>query len=266
MCKQKLLGSFASACVMLAATPAAAEGNWSFASGVEYSEGAYGLAETTTIIEVPFTAGYAGDRWSAWVTVPYVSVEGPGGIAPGGADGGGFFDNLLGNGGAAEAGATGPVSESGLGDMSAGVSYTPLRTANGSALSFSGRVRAPTGDETRALGTGEAAGSLSVAARQGFGNGAGLYGAIGYGRAFESGAQGAFAAVGAETPVAERLSLGARVNWAEADSELRRDALQAGVNAGFELNARTRIGAYASTGLTDTSPDVEAGLGVVFTP
>ena len=57
--------------------PAAqADGNGSFyaSTGFDYSSGKYGQPTSTTIWDVPFTAGYSGQDWSFRVTVPWIRV------------------------------------------------------------------------------------------------------------------------------------------------------------------------------------------------
>ena len=62
----------------------AEDGRWVYSTGVDYSNGSYGEAADTTIVTVPLAAGYVAERWSATLTVPLVSVDGPGTIVPGG--------------------------------------------------------------------------------------------------------------------------------------------------------------------------------------
>ena len=75
-----------------------------------------------------------------------------------------------------------------------------------------------------------------------------------------------FGGVGAESYVAERVQLGATLDFSQASSELRRDSTQAGAYVGFDASSTTRILAYGSAGLTETSPDIGAGVRIVFTP
>jgi len=243
---------------------------WVFATGVDYTNGDYGEAQDTTIVTAPLIASYLGDRWSVTLTVPIVSVEGPGTVVPGsvgGGSGGGFLGGLLGGADAASpVSPMGGVDETGLGDVSLAVSATPVVTEGGTQMSVTGRVRAPTADESRSLGTGEAAASLAGGLRQPIGDRAAVFGSVGYEHAFDSGAGGVFAGVGAESYVASRVLLGATVDFAEANSELHRDSTQASGYIGFDATANTRILAYGSAGLTETSPDIGAGLRLVFTP
>lgn len=262
--KKAALGTCVLALAAAGASPAAAEG-WSFAAGLDYSVGSYGQAEDTTIVEAPLTATYNGDRWGVSLTVPYVSVDGPGGIVPGGIGpaGGGLLGGVL---GASEAGgvAGADISEQGLGDVTVSAFATPVQTESGGALTIAGRVRTPTGDEEKSLGIGEAAVALSLVGRQSFAERAGVYGAIGYEQTLESEQGGMFAAAGVESYVSDNLLLGVRADWAEASAQGRRDSAQASLYAGIDVGERTRLLAYAGAGLSDSSPDASAGIAIVF--
>lgn len=237
------------------------DGRWVFSTGVDYTAGDYGEAEDTTIVTVPFSAGYVGDGWSATVVVPVVSIDGPGTIVPGGLSGG-PLGGLL--GGAEAAAPVGGVDATGLGDVSLSVSVLPVKTPGGTELSLTGRVRAPTADADRGLGTGEGAAAIGGGVRQSIGARAAVFGSVGYEQAFESGGGGVIAGVGAETYVAERVIAGGTLDFSQTTSDLRRDSTQAGAYVGFDVGSNARLLAYGSAGLTETSPDVGAGLRLVF--
>lgn len=246
-------------------TPAWAEdGRWDYSTGVDYSTGDYGEAADTTIVTVPLAAGYVTERWSATLTVPLVSVDGPGTIVPGGIGGSGPLGGLLGGDAANKVPPVNGVSEVGLGDISLDVSAIPYISDGGTQFSVSGRVRAPTADAGRSLGTGEAAVAVSAGLREPIGARSAIYGSVGYEQAFGNGGSGVIAGVGAETYVGERVLAGTTFEFAQASSELRRDAAQAGAYVGFDLSKDTRLVAYGAAGLSDTSPDVQAGIRLTF--
>jgi hypothetical protein len=280
----------ASLCVVASAR--ADEGRWSFSSGAEYTSGDYGEAQDTTIIIAPFTFGYKTDRWGARITVPWVSIEGPGTIVPGssgsaagGAGGlsgllgattdlvGGLLDGLLGGDGP-PGGADAPapsaiptnVNEDGLGDITVAVSGVPFRTDAGTRLTLGARVRIPTADADRSLGIDDTALAVSSTLAHSFGGDAAIYGSIGLEHAFESDANAFFAQVGAETYIVPRLLLGASADWAQANAELRRDSTQATAYAGYDATSEIRFLLYGTAGLTETSPDFGAGLRLIYTP
>jgi hypothetical protein len=262
-------------------TPAfAGEGRWSFSTGADYTTGDYGEAQDTTIVIVPFSVGYKEERWGARLTVPYVTIEGPGTIVPGssgsGAGGGGgigglvggLLDGLLGGGGGAEAPAPAAtnVNESGLGDITFALSVVPFMTEAGTRLTLTGRVRAPTSDAERALGIDDTALALTGTLAHSFAGRSAIYGSLGYEHAFESQADALFAQLGGEAYVMPRVLVGSSLDWAQANSTLRRDSTQASLYAGYEPTSEVRILAYASAGLTETSPDIGAGLRVIYSP
>lgn len=240
------------------------DGRWVFSTGVDYSTGDYGEAHDTTIVTVPLSAGYAAERWRATLTVPLVDIEGPGTIVPGGIGGGGLLGGLLAGDAANPASPLGGVDSTGLGDVSLEVSAVPFVSEGGTQASVTGRVRAPTGDAERGLGTGEAAAAIAGGLRQPIGPRAAIFGTVGYEHAFDGGGSGVFAGAGAESYVAERVLAGATIDFAQASSELRRDAAQAGAYVGLDVADNTRIVAYGAAGLSETSPDVQAGLRIVF--
>src|SRR5262249_54355950 len=63
---------------------ATGSGHWAFAIGADYTNGDYGEAQDTTIYQIPLSAGFASDRFSVSLTVPYVPLKGWGDIIPGG--------------------------------------------------------------------------------------------------------------------------------------------------------------------------------------
>lgn len=290
MARAPLLALVAS---LLAITPASADdGRWSFSSGTEYTTGDYGETQDTTFVIVPFSFGYRTDRWGARVTIPYVTIEGPGTIVPGssgsaagGAGGlsglvgattdllGGVLDGLLGGDGPA-GGADAPdpsatpvtLREDGLGDITIAVSGVPFRTDSGTRLTLGARVRLPTADSTRALGIDDTALAVSSTLAHSFSGQTAVYGSIGLEHAFESQANAFFAQLGAETYVMPRILLGASADWAQANSELRRDSTQATLYAGYDATTELRFLVYGVAGLTETSPDFGAGLRVVYSP
>jgi outer membrane putative beta-barrel porin/alpha-amylase len=269
------------ACFCTAAADAD-EARWSFSTGADYTNGDYGETQDTTIVIVPFAVAYKTDWWSARLTVPYVTIDGPGTIVPGSTDGasggsggllgavGGLLDDLLGGGAAAGPAAAPPtpttIHESGLGDITFALGVVPWSSDDGTKLTLTGRVRAPTSDADRFLGIDDTALAISTTLSHSFSGQAAIYGSIGYEHAFESQANALFAQVGAESYVIPRVLLGGSVDWAQASSELRRDSTQAGVYVGYDATSEWRLLVYGSAGLTDTSPDIGAGMRVVFTP
>lgn len=129
---------------------ALAEDGLSLTAGFDYTTGKYGNTASTSILYVPVTAKYASGDLTLKLTVPYISVTGPGGVIQGfgrmpGAPTGGTF-------GRTRVGAT--ATNSGLGDIIGSAGYTVY---SGTALSVDavGKVKLGTADANAGLGTGK---------------------------------------------------------------------------------------------------------------
>ncbi len=126
----------------LASASAAAQSvTWS--TGFEYSSGDYGGTEDIEDFYVPVTGRLDLERVSFDLTVPYLSVRAPVGTVvtePGG-------EPLPGSGET--------VTESGVGDVIAGMTIYDVVYLDDFALDLTGRVKFGTADEDKGLGTGE---------------------------------------------------------------------------------------------------------------
>lgn len=116
---------------------------WS--SGVEYSTGPYGGTDDIEDLYIPLTGRVNFDQVSFDLTVPYLSVRAPAGTT------------LTDNNGEPIPGSGETATESGLGDIIAGVTLYSVAYSRdlGIALDLTGKIKFGTADETRGLGTGE---------------------------------------------------------------------------------------------------------------
>lgn len=256
-------------CAALASN-AAAEDSWTFSSGADYTHGDYGSGQDTDILIVPFSASYGSERWRAAITVPYVSIEGGGGVVPGsaGAVGGPLSpvtNPLLGSNGPTGVPALAPtVEEQGLGDATIELALTPFIGENGTRVSVQGAARLPTGDEERSLGAGETVLSVATGVAQPIGEGAAIYGIIGYSTATDSGDDGVFLGAGLEGRVRDSVLLGLSADWSQAQIAGTPERSQVTLYSGIDLNANVRLAAYVLTGLTESAPDAGGGVRIIL--
>ena len=118
-------------------------GVFSVTSGVDYSSGNYGSQNRTDITSIPVISKYEVDSWVFKLTVPYVSITGPGNVSPGI---GKFKGNTT----------TKRSTESGLGDIVGAATYNVYNGSNGGpAADVTGKVKFGTADDKKGLGTGE---------------------------------------------------------------------------------------------------------------
>ncbi|HET7361940.1 MAG TPA: hypothetical protein VFJ70_00070 [Burkholderiales bacterium] len=120
-------------------------------AGADYSTGTYGQSTSTEILSIPFMARYETDRWTFKLSIPYLRVTGPGNVIPGV----GRHDR--------PPRAAGTTTESGLGDTVGSATYTVYYDdAAKRGLDLTGKVKLPTADADRGLGTGSTDESVQV--------------------------------------------------------------------------------------------------------
>lgn len=133
----------------------AADGDFSAGVGANYSTGKYGGSTPTRIWSIPFLARYETDLWTFKLTVPYLRVTSPANVIP---DIGSFSGS-----GRPRRRAAGTTTESGLGDTVASATYTAYYdAATKRGLDLTGKVKLPTADADKGLGTGSLDESVQV--------------------------------------------------------------------------------------------------------
>ena len=137
-----------------------------FSTGFDYSTGDYGDPQDTDILYFPFATKLIFRNWAAKLTIPYLQITGPGVVV----GGGGVAINQ--GSGAAR------TTESGLGDIVLGLTYTLDIEDFDSYIDFTGKVKFPTADENKGLGTGETDYTLLVDVTKIFGK-AYVFGGVG---------------------------------------------------------------------------------------
>ena len=235
--------------------------------GAEYSTGTYGGTDETSIYEVPITFRVRAGDWSFRARVPFASIEGPGGVVPGGPDdnggdrsgpGGGDdedddpIENDLGE-------VIGGVNSSGLADISLSATWSQS-IGDDNYLDLTGRVTLPTGVVAKDLGTGETDFTMLAECGHDF-DGAGIYAFGGYkfrgGATREDGAQ--FGAGGYFRPL-DGVVAGVDAGWSESSINGLDQSADLTAYSSFTLSPDWRMSVYALTGLTDNAPDFGAGL------
>lgn len=129
-----------------------ANGKIGVGTGFDYSSGDYGGTGDTTILFIPFTAKYKTENYAVKITIPYIQMESDDGNVVGGGS-----DAIVVNSGTGNSNST---TESGLGDiilkgtyfLYEGVENNPLVPA----VDLSAKIKFPTADEEKGLGTGKA--------------------------------------------------------------------------------------------------------------
>lgn len=226
-------------------------GRITLSTGINYSTGDYGQDQSTDILYVPLTGKWEVQDWVFRLTVPYVSVTGPGNVVQG-------------------SGVVGTptrqrTTESGLGDVVAGASRTIYENrGTGTAVDVTAKVKLPTADPDRGLGTGEADYFLAIEPAQQWGA-VTLFGTLGYKLAGDPPGSDlnnvVFASLGFTAPVAPAtsagLSLDVQGRSSDASSSAQREIT---AFASHRLSETWQAQAYVSRGLAEASPDWSGGL------
>lgn len=228
----------------------AQQGTLTLGGGLHYSSGDYGTGTTTTITSLAATAAYERGLWVYKASVPYLEIDGDVRVIPGV--------------GRVRGGPAPSRSEAGLGDVVLSATYAAYyNSATTLGVDLTGRLKLPTADETRGLGTGEPDFAFLVDGYKTFGRTTG-FGGVGYhilGDAPGLPLDNVWSAnVGATYKLDDRDSLGAML---EGRDRVAPGASRQRELTGFwlrRLDGRWKAQLYALIGLADGSPDWGAGL------
>ena len=234
------------------------EGTWKVVVGLDFSTGDYGDPEDTEILYLPLDLSYTRGPWRAKVTVPWLQMRGPGTVI-GGGDGGVVTDD----------GDMDVATESGLGDIWAGLTYsTELIPVEWGYLDVVTKLKFPTADEGRGLGTGEFDGTLQLDYFKPIGRFSPMA-TVAYkmkGDPDDLELDNVFyLSLGADYRINEIVSVGATMDFQEAASDGSDDALEVFSYLGYRVSGQCLLNFYGYAGLTDGSPDAGGGLQVKFT-
>lgn len=259
----RLRSAFA-VCALLAgamlASGANARDEFKLTTGFFYSAGEYGNTEDTEILYVPLTGRYYKDDFVFRVTVPYINISGPANVFP-------------------DEGPVGPApvgtrSEGGLGDIIGSITYHLVGQKDfeiGTMVDLVGKVKLPTADESRGLGTGETDffGQVDVFQKFGPDSDVTLHGTAGYRITGDPDGFDLdnvwFGAAGVMVEVADPTTLGAMVEVRERACETCRQKGEAMVYVTHKLDEDVKLQVTGLLGFEDGSPDWGAGATVART-
>lgn len=228
---------------------AADNGNFSFATGFDYSTGKYGAASSTSILSVPVVGMYSSGLWAFKLTVPYVRISGPGGVLPNGIRSKATIT-------------TKETTESGLGDVVAAATYNIYSgNENESWVYLTGKIKFGTAGTS--LGTGQNDYAAQVDVYQSFGRFTAT-GALGY--EFLGSPAGismnnvAYGILGGYYQVTEQTVGGTEMKLSQKPSAIGAEQREVSVYASHNIDGSLKIRGYVLKGFADGSPDSGFGL------
>lgn len=141
---------------------ALADGQFKLTTGFDFSLGNYGKTQSTDILYVPFTGKYESGDLTLKLTVPYISVTGPGGVIlgvgpvpmPATANPNAPAFGRARGGGAANTTAGVVSTHSGLGDVIASAGYT-FYSKGALSIDAVAKIKFGTANADQGLGTGK---------------------------------------------------------------------------------------------------------------
>lgn len=222
-------------------------------TGFDYSSGSYGAARDTQIWSLPVTAKYVHDAWTFKVSVPYLQITGPGGVVAG--DGAVVVGNAT---------SQQVTTASGWGDVVMGITYSldPL-TDYMPFIDLTAKVKAPTANENRGLGTGEADYTLKADFSKTFGA-ITPFATIGYrfvGNPPGSNLRDTFlASVGADYRLNEKFSTGLIFDYRQSTSRTSQDPAELTPYLNYKITKAVSANLYTVVGFSHGSPDNGVGL------
>ena len=227
----------------------------SVAIGAEYSTGKFGGTETTDTLYIPVVIRHETGPWVLKATVPWLRVTGPG--------------NVIGAGGdrVVVPGATvARTTESGLGDIVLSGFYNLLDERKGGlGLDLGVKVKLPTADDQKRLGTGE----LDYAVQLDFFrpiDATTLFGSIGY-RVYGDPAgitlrDVPYASIGASYRMSSQQSIGVAYDYRPHIVEGGGKVSEVTAFWSNRVSPQWKLQVYGVVGFADASPD--AGVGALL--
>lgn len=223
-------------------------------TGFDYSTGDYGDTQDTNILYIPFTTKATKGNWTAKLTVPYLEIEGPGAVVGSG------DISVQQNGGNIV------TTESGLGDVVAGLTYTFDLEQYDTYVDVISKVKIPTADEDKGLGTGETDFTFAVDVTKIFGQ-AYVFGGVG--RKFV-GDKNQFQLddiflfnIGGGYQMTKKTGVGASYDFREAAGS-GEDPSEITIYAVHKITNDISLQGYGVIGFSNGSPDTGIGVQIGY--
>ena len=214
-------------------------------TGLVYARGSYGLPTNTDIFIALVNPTYETDDWRLQASFPYVWLSGPA--------------SVVGNAG------TAPVSrtEQGIGDASLSVTRKFSPGSSGWNPSIGAKVKFPTADENKGLGTGKTDTSFEADVSKKFGD-LTPYATLGYqflGRSDKYPMKdGFYGTLGFVTLVSDGTVMGLAGNWRQPTISGGTSGAEAMAFVQTKLTATSHLQFFLLHGFTDASPDLAVGI------
>ena len=245
-----LLMSVAAPAVFAQETSDKSPVRYKLTTGADYSRGDYGQTDDTEIWYVPLTGKAEYENWTAKVTIPWLRIKGPGAVVGSG------------DGSVVQAAAAPVTTEEGLGAILASLTYTYDLVDYNTSFDFTGKVKLPTADEDKGLGTGETDYTIATEVTKTIGA-ANVSASIARKFVGTNATLGLhdiwIASLGAGYKLASNLDAGVSYDWRQSASNgtQPRDAT---LYFNYKITPEVNVQLYGVKGFSDASADNGGGL------
>lgn len=245
---------------------------------VDYTSGKFGGTQSTDVWSYGVTLRYERGPYAVRASIPYLQVSGPGNVVPAGQgvvqvcrqsnrgpgnDTGVRCTDDSSGGGAGSTTAT-RATVSGLGDVTAAFAYNAIdHRASGLLVDLTAKVKLPTADESRGLGTGRTDYALQIDADKPIGPWS-VFGTAGY--KWLGDPPGAdlrnvfYGALGASYAMTDRATLGLAQDYRQATFAGGAALSETSVFASVRVAPSARLRGYVFKGHTSGGPDWGGGV------
>ncbi len=223
----------------------------SLSAGGDYSSGAYGGTVKTNIFVAPLSIADKVGVWRLSASIPYLRISGPGNV-------------VIGPDGRPLPGVPGVAgTRSGFGDLSlAATASVPADVLGGFTLDLTGRVKLPTSRSSEHLGTGKTDYSMNADLSYPIGNWAPFVD-VGYripGRPSGVDLKNSVTASAGTSYAMGQTVFIVSYDYSQASSPLAKNAQEVFGAVSTPIAPRVNVTFYGIGGLSNGSPDYEAGL------
>ncbi|MBI3480967.1 MAG: hypothetical protein HY016_11535 [Nitrosomonadales bacterium] len=227
---------------------ATAQGQFSLGTGFDFSSGKYGNAISTDILYIPVVGKYEIDDLTLKLTIPYISITGPGGV-------------VQGMGPVAQAGGQVRRTDSGLGDVVASADYN-FYSVGPLALDVLGKIKLGTADVNKGLGTGSNSYAVQLDGYYAIDK-VTLFATAGY-RIYATPVGFAlnnvlYGTIGASQKLNNTTSVGAMLDMATSSSPAGANQLEATIYISQKITPKLKVQANVMKGFSNGSPDFGGG-------
>lgn len=240
--------------ILFACQPAfALDGKFSSSLGIDYSSGDYGATKDTDVWAIPMSLKYRTDNWNIRASTSYLRVTSPSFVTPEGD----FIDS-------GNVASVKRVTEEGMGDINIAGTYNLFDDRKYLAgLDVTAKVKIPTADEDKFLGTGKTDIGLNAEIFQSFGDWS-PYWNVGYkwrGDPKNFNLKNIWSSsIGTDYRINDTFNVGIGYDWQQKTTKFAENAQEASTYVNYRVNDSNKLNFYVLTGFSNSSPNFGSGL------